>query len=92
MKDVAEESKLLYFLRLSENNNNRSRASKNIIRKKNILSRWLKSRKNMLFPEKMIDFIRTTGPFLICGESLASGKYLAKMAKKKKKNQHQNKV
>ena len=39
----------------------------------------------MLFPEKMIDFIRTTGTLLICGESLASGKYLAKMAKKKKK-------
>ena len=83
MKDVAEESKLLCFLRLSENNNNRSRASKNIIRKKNILSRWLKSRKNMLFPVKKIDFIRTTRPLLICGESLASGKYLAKMAKKK---------
>ena len=53
----------------------------------------------MLFPEKMIDFVRTTGPLLICGESLASGKYLIKMAKtknktkkKKKKKTHQNKV
>ena len=39
----------------------------------------------MLFPEKMTDFVRTTRPLLICGESLASGKYLAKMAKKPKK-------
>ena len=39
----------------------------------------------MLFLEKMIDFVRTTGPLLICGESLASEKYLAKMAKKKTK-------
>ena len=39
----------------------------------------------MLFPEKIIDFVRKTGPLLICGEILASGKYLAKMAKKKKK-------
>ena len=54
-------------------------------RRKNILNRHLKSRNSMLFPEKMIDFVRTTGPLLICCESLASGKYLDKMAKKKKK-------
>ena len=28
----------------------------------------------MLFPEKMIDFVRTTGPLIIRGESLASEK------------------
>ena len=39
----------------------------------------------MLFPEKMIDFVRMTGPLIIIGESLASGKDLAEMAKKKKK-------
>ena len=64
-------------------------------RRKNILSRELKFRNCMLFPEKMIDFVRTTGPLFICGESLASGKFLAKMTKKtkqKKKKKHQNKV
>ena len=45
----------------------------------------------MLFLEKMIDFVRTTRPLLICGESLASGKYLAKMAKKKKKKKNNKK-
>ena len=37
----------------------------------------------MLFPEKMIDFVRTPGPLFICGESL--GKILAKMSKEKNK-------
>ena len=45
----------------------------------------------MLFLEKKIDFVRTTGPLLICGESLASGKYLAKMEKKQQKKKHLNK-
>ena len=39
----------------------------------------------------MIDFVRTTGPLLICDESLASGKYYAKIAKTKKKKTKKNK-
>ena len=38
----------------------------------------------MLFPEKMIDFVRTTGPLIISGESLASGKDKQRWPKKKK--------
>lgn len=34
-------------------------------RRKNILSRELKFRNCMLFPEKMIDFVRTTGPIFL---------------------------
>ena len=46
----------------------------------------------MLFPEKMIDFFRTTGPLLIWGESLALGKIFSQDGPKKKKNKNTIKI